>query len=273
MAITKFDLYNREWLELVFDGKNKDYGAYDLRKHYAANLIKAMGISFFSVAFLYFGYNILKPRQETVTARPYVETVVHMVNDVKPPVVVPPRPQVSHPAVHAATVKYPVLVATRDKDAENPPKIADLQTAAIGTQTKSGDKVDDNISIDDIGTGTAPAMPVVTEEKPKETYEIQVMPEPYGGEAAWAKFLQKNIHYPAAAIDAHAQGKVFLSFIVEKDGHISNIIVERGVGYGIDQEAVRVMKLAPAWKPGIQNGHQVRVKFNMPISFQLTDND
>ena len=99
------------------------------------------------------------------------------------------------------------------------------------------------------------------------------MPQPFGGEAAWAKFLQKNLHYPPAAIEAHAQGKVFLSFIIEKDGHITDIVVEKGVGYGLDEEAVRVLKLAPAWKPGIQNGHQVRVKFTMPISFQLSDSD
>lgn len=81
------------------------------------------------------------------------------------------------------------------------------------------------------------------------------------------------MRYPQQAIDAKAQGKVFLSFVVEKDGHISDIVVERGVGHGLDEEAVRVLKSAPAWKPGIQNGHPVRVKFTMPITFQLNDPD
>jgi protein TonB len=160
-----------------------------------------------------------------------------------------------------------------DKDAVNPPKITDLETAPISSQTNKGkDGVDANVNIDDLGGGTPSTMNTVTEDtKPRETYEIQVMPQPNGGEAAWMKFLQKNIHYPARATEENVQGKVFLSFIVEKDGHLSNITVDRPMGFGLDEEAVRVMKLAPAWKPGIQNGHAVRVKFVIPISFQLSD--
>jgi len=73
------------------------------------------------------------------------------------------------------------------------------------------------------------------------------------------------------AIDQHIQGKVWVSFIIEADGKLSNFKIERGVGYGLDEEALRVLKLAPAWKPGIQNGHAVRVQYNIPINFQLSD--
>lgn len=100
---------------------------------------------------------------------------------------------------------------------------------------------------------------------------VEILPEPRGGAEAWSKFLQKNMHYPPQASDGHIQGKVFLSFIVEKDGHLSNIEIVRGVGYGLDEEAARVLKLAPAWKPGIQNGQPVRVKFTLPINFQISD--
>jgi periplasmic protein TonB len=273
MAITKLDLYNPGWLELVFDNKNKDYGAYDLRKHYAGNLVKSMAIAFFSVAVLYTGYTVLKPKPELVEIRNFDGGVKPMIYDVKPPVVVPPKPQTIKPPVQVTTVRFPIPKVVPDEQAENPPKLIDLDTKAIGPENKKGTGDGVNIDIPETGTGDNGMKDVVEDTRPKETYEIQVLPQPFGGEAAWAKFLQKNLHYPAAAIDARAQGKVFLSFIVEKDGHISSIVVERGVGFGLDEEAVRVLKLAPAWKPGIQNGHQVRVKFNMPISFQLTDPD
>src|SRR5260370_5699017 len=99
------------------------------------------------------------------------------------------------------------------------------------------------------------------------------MPEPYGGAAAWAKFLQKNIHYPAQASEEGKQGKVYLSFIIEKDGQLSNITVIRGVGFGLDEEALRVLRKAPAWKPGIQNHQPVRVKYTIPINFTIAYNN
>jgi protein TonB len=81
----------------------------------------------------------------------------------------------------------------------------------------------------------------------------------------------KNLHFPVIAQEQGVSGKVFLSFVIEKDGKLSNIVVEKGAGYGFDEEAVRVLKLAPAWKPGIQNGQPVRVKYTVPITFQLSE--
>ncbi|MDB5141892.1 MAG: energy transducer TonB, partial [Mucilaginibacter sp.] len=226
MAIAKFDLYNPGGLELVFDNRNKDYGAYDLRKHYAGNLVKAMAIAFFSVAFLYMGYTFflkVKP-VEIVKSVPY-DPVIPIPPITKHVVPIPPRPATSTPHVQVNTVRYPVMVATRDEAAENPPQIIDLKPSAIGTQTVKGKDGDgDNISITDLGTG--PAAPAVTEDNtPREWTTIEIQPEPYGGAAAWSKFLQKNIHYPARATEEGKQGKVFLSFIVEKDGRLSNIVV------------------------------------------------
>lgn len=270
MNIAKLDLYNPEWLELVFDDKNKDYGAYDLRKHYAQNQVKAMLITFFGVALLLAAYAIFRTKPTFYKVTPYRTTITFIKDYTKKPIT--PPATVEPPRHHeVATTRFPVLVARPDKEAENPPKIDELKETAIGTENKKGT---DNSGIDIPFDGQGKPSSEVTEDtKPKEMYEIQVLPQPIGGEGAWAKFLQKNLHYPPQAVDAHAQGKVFLSFIVEKDGHISDVVVERGVGYGLDEEAVRVLKLAPAWKPGIQNGHQVRVKFTMPISFQINDPD
>jgi protein TonB len=99
------------------------------------------------------------------------------------------------------------------------------------------------------------------------------MPEPIGGEKAWAKFLNKNLRFPYEAQQAGVSGRVILSFIIEKDGSLSNIVIERGAGNGFDEEALRVLKLAKAWKPGMQNGLPVRVKYDIPINFQLSSEE
>ncbi len=97
------------------------------------------------------------------------------------------------------------------------------------------------------------------------------MPEPIGGAAAWSKFLQKNLRYPGQASDKGVSGKVWVSFVVEKDGQISNVVVDKGAGFGMDEEAVRVLKLSKAWKPGQQNGRPVRVKYTLPLAFILSE--
>lgn len=270
MNIAKLDLYNPEWLELVFDDKNKDYGAYDLRKHYAQNQVKAMLIAFSCVALLLVAYTIFRTKPTFYKATPYNSTI-HIIQDYTKKPITPPK-IVEPPRHHdVTTVRYPTFVARPDHEAENPPKIDDLKGAAIGTENKKGNDEGINIDIPDQSNGHG--MDVVTEHKDEVYSTVEVEPEPYGGAEAWAKFLQKNIHYPPQASENGVHGKVFLSFIVETDGHLSNIKVERGVGSGLDEEALRVLRIAPAWKAGIQNGHKVRVMYNIPINFVLPDQD
>ncbi|MEJ7692632.1 energy transducer TonB, partial [Daejeonella sp.] len=99
---------------------------------------------------------------------------------------------------------------------------------------------------------------------------VEVLPEFAGGMAGWGKYLTANLRYPAEAKSKKITGRVILSFIVEKDGGISDIKVLRGIGGGADEEAVRVLSTSPKWKPGIQNGRAVRVAYTMPIFFQLS---
>lgn len=98
---------------------------------------------------------------------------------------------------------------------------------------------------------------------------VEKFPEFPGGMAAWTKFIQKNLRYPYMAQDAGIQGKVFLNFVVEKDGSITDVTVSRGIGYGCDDEAVRVIKKSPRWIAGRQNNQTVRVRYSMPISYML----
>ena len=149
---------------------------------------------------------------------------------------------------------------------ETPPQITDLN-AAISTTTTKGTPGELPVTIEEPpGAGTDK---IIEDNTVYPTSGVQIFPTPVGGEDAWNKFLSKNLRYPAEAQDAGVGGRVYMSFVVEKDGTLSNFTVERGAGYGFDEEAARVLKLAKAWKPGLQNGRPVRVKFVIPINFQF----
>ncbi|QEC77133.1 M56 family metallopeptidase [Mucilaginibacter ginsenosidivorax] len=102
---------------------------------------------------------------------------------------------------------------------------------------------------------------------------VETLPEFPGGIGAFGKFIASNIRYPATAREQHIQGKAICTFIVEKDGSLSNIKVVRGVSPDIDEESIRVLKLSPTWKAGIQNHHKVRTRFSVPIAFTLDKSD
>lgn len=111
------------------------------------------------------------------------------------------------------------------------------------------------------------------EKMPEKVFtEVEKSPAYPGGETAMFQFLGKNIRYPTAAANAGVQGKVFVSFIITETGTVQNVTVAQGIGFGCDEEAVRVIKNFPAWTPGEQNGHKVNVKLTLPINFMLEEN-
>lgn len=272
MLTSKFDLYKTEWLDLVFDDRNKNYGAYELRQHYAGTMVKAMGITFFAVAALCGGYVITNANAVKITEH---HTVVDLTDDYKVIVPVqevkPAQPQrrvqpqkVTQPP--ATKVFVPMVVTPGPVTAE-PPKITDLggnisNTATPGSHTEGPVPIEPAINHDGAGA---------VNELVTNINSLEVMPQPVGGMDAWSKFLNKNLRFPYEAQQDGVSGKVLLSFIIEKDGHLSDIAVVRVAGHGFDEEALRVLKLAKAWKPGIQNGQPVRVKYTIPINFQAPE--
>ncbi len=105
--------------------------------------------------------------------------------------------------------------------------------------------------------------------KEAELFAVEQAPEFIGGNAAMGEFLRKNLKYPPQAASAGIQGRVFISFVVGADGKIENVQTLKGIGFGCDEEAERVIKLMPKWKAGRQSGTPVRVKFNLPVVFQM----
>jgi len=108
------------------------------------------------------------------------------------------------------------------------------------------------------------------EEQADEIHQfVQEMPSPVGGLSTFYKYLSKNIKYPSQARRIGMEGRVFLSFVVEKDGSLTDVSVMKGIGAGCDEESVRVLENAPKWNPGKQRGNPVRVRYAFPVVFKL----
>ncbi|MCF8228271.1 MAG: TonB family protein [Bacteroidales bacterium] len=136
-------------------------------------------------------------------------------------------------------------------------------------------EIEDEIEIDveaDMETEVEEYVPVFEEEEVEEAEiftVVESMPEFPGGQTSLFQYLQKNIEYPEIAKESGIQGRVFVTFVVEKDGSVTDVRVLRGIGGGCDEEAVRVVKSMPKWNPGKQRGKPVRVQFNLPVKFTL----
>jgi protein TonB len=179
---------------------------------------------------------------------------------VKPNTPPPPPPP---PKVDQVKFVKPV-VAKAEEVTEEPPKIVDLKDKKIGDQTIKGDP-DAVLTVDEpTGTGTA----AVVEENTNEIYNvagIEVKPDFPGGMDKFYKFVGNNYKTPE---EEGLKGKVYVTFVVEKDGSLTDIKVLRDIGYGTGAEAIRVLKKCPKWTPGEQNGKKVRVLYSLPITIQ-----
>lgn len=273
MLGSKIDLFGNEWLEVVFDQKNKNYGAYALRRESSMHTAKALLIagSLFILLFLSPKIINLIRGSETIEVAPdrLTEVTVQSPPPVNPEL--PPPAAVEPPPAKQNQIKFPPPIVVQDDkviDVE-PVQIKDLAVADPSQKTIEG--VDDGtlVVISTPGEGPKDAK-VVEDNNVYGVFEaLEVQPTFPGGMDKFYKYLNKSIRYPELAQQQGIQGKVFLSFIIEKNGALTDIKIERTLGYGTDEEAVRVLKGSPKWIPGVQNGKFVRVKYNIPISFAM----
>ena len=273
MLGSKIDLFGKEWLDVVFEQKNKNYGAYALRRQNSTDTARALFIagSLFILLFLSPKMINLIKGNNVVDDMPLRDRVV----EVQPPPAVnpetPPPAAVEPPAAKQNQVKFLQSLVVQDNMVKetDPVMIDDLKNANPGQKNVIGQE--DGAIVIEGPTGKGAADAAVTEDNTvrPDFIGLEVQPSYPGGMDKFYAYLSKAIRYPAPAQEANVQGKVFLSFIVEKNGSLTDIKVERKLGYGTDEEAVRVLKASPKWIPGIQNGRPVRVKYNIPISFAL----
>jgi protein TonB len=270
--MSKIDLFRKEWLDVVFENKNKAYGAYQLRQKNSSTTTRAL--LFASAAFILL---FITPKIISMIkgALPEDEVVKQVEVAIQPPPPVdpktPPPPPVEPPPPKQDQVKFPPPIVKPDIEVrdQEPPQIEDLKKADPGQKTIAGDPDADIVIAAPVGEGPKQAA-VVEDTKVYDFVSIETPPGFPGGIERFYAYVGKSIKYPPMAAENNIQGKVFLSFVVEKNGELTDIHVDRKLGGGTDEEAVRVLKASPRWTPGIQNGKPVRVKYNIPISFTLS---
>jgi len=241
--------------DVLFENRNKDYGAYYLRKKYNKYLTIAI---FFSIIFFIF-FSVSPLMFSTKTEKKINEGALYS------EYLAPPPKELKKPE----TDLPPELKKIQQKAKFVIPQIVvNIEEASndFSTESHAGDSTSggnsstgSNQGTLDGGGGNSDAVYTYVEEAPQFP----------GGEKARALFLQNNIKYPKLALQNKIQGKVYISFIIEKDGSLTNIKVLQGVGAGCDEEALRVARLMPKWKPGKTQGHEVRVVITMPVNFVL----
>lgn len=272
-----------ELVELIFANRNKEYGAYQLRKIYPKNWRNAaiigtlLSVTAISAPLL---INVLglDKKQEEVNVVAKLENLPPPppINKNEPP---PPPPPVPPPPVRPTIRFVPPVVKEDEKvvEEEPPPKIEEMENKEISTKTQEGD-INAAPVVEDVVYEEAPPKEEekkVVEEPKEEKKEpeiftfVEQQPEYPGGPAAMQAYLAEKIQYPEIARRAGIEGMVFVSFVVDERGDISGAQVVRGIGGGCDEEALRVVNAMPKWKPGRQNGQPVKVRYTVQVRFRL----
>ena len=275
--MAKIDLTSREWCDLVFEGRNKAYGAFELRQsspkrhNIAMIIIIVVDVIAFSVPAL---IRFVTPEKveeamtEVTTLSKLPEAEVKKNEDLKPlaPETPPPPPLKSSIKFTAPVIKKDEEVSEED-EIKSQDELAKNDKVAISiADVKGNDEIN--------GADIADFKEVVRPEAPKEEKEVpyqavEQMPQFPGGDAELMKYIQDHLKYPVIAAENGIQGRVIVRFVVSKTGEIQDVTVLRGVDSSLDKEAVRVIKSMPKWIPGKQNGNNVAVYFTVPVMFKL----
>ncbi|GHV57352.1 cell envelope biogenesis protein TonB [Bacteroidia bacterium] len=263
------DLNSRQWLDLVFEGRNKKFGAYELRESSSRRHILAVGIVVMAGLALVFLPKLIKqpaaPPVAPVTQQTDVKFTV-IDNSIVPEKMPARAVEIQVPATPTQrTVAFnePVIVVDKDVNPDDLMLTQDELTrsgAAIGRETVEGEPVGRHPDDPAVNAGTNPV------ETPGPILTPEVWPKPGGDLLKW---LSNNIHYPADAVELGVEGRVVLRFVVQVDGTIGNVEVLQKLYPSCDREAVRVVSKMPKWIPGRQNDKAVPVYFTLPVYFKL----
>ena len=276
--MSKVDLIDNNWVDLVFEGRNKEYGAYVLRKDTGKRNVKSMLLVFAVIIAIMAAVAAKVAIENAFPKKVAMETDVELSKlaqkkeakvEKKAPVKVEEQKVVEKVK---SSVKFtpPVI----KKDSEVKPE-EELKSQEDLNKTKTDIGSFDVKGNDEAGGEVLKAKEVIAQPEPPKEEEtkvfdvVEVMPSFPGGQAALFEWLSKNIKYPVVAEENGVQGRVIVTFVVERNGSITDVQVVKSVDPSLDKEAVRVVKAMPHWIPGKQNGSAVRVKFTVPVTFRL----
>jgi hypothetical protein len=277
--MSKIDLISGEWTDLVFAGRNQAYGAYQLRKGTGKRNVISIIAVVALVLLCQIGLSIKKAADAEARKRAAMTEVVELSKleqpkkkaEVKQQKKIELEPEKVVERVKSS-IKFTAPVIKKDNEVK-PEEELKTQDELMNTKTAIG--AIDVKGNDDKGGEVLKLKEAVAQPEPKPEVEnkvfdvVEQMPSFPGGPSALMKYLSENVKYPVVAQENGVQGRVVVSFVVEKDGHITDVKVVRSVDPSLDKEAARVVKSMPSWIPGKQNGSAVRVKYNVPVSFKL----
>lgn len=246
--------------EIIFENRNKEYGAYDLRKRYLTtsgfSLLGVIAASIAVVTILSFTVdNSSKPR-------PYIEIFIPSMPDpnlVDLDKIKPPEPEILKLKTFMPVNVEPVIVEKLDSTDKGMVANASLDSVR-------------NKPVDAIIEPVVNPDPVIPQDESTPRITVEEMPVFPGGDIALLKYIASTIKYPEDAVTNGIQGRVTIKFVVASDGSVKNVTVLGGIHPSLDEEAVRVVSSLPKWKPGKQNGKAVPVFFSVPVNFKLKFN-
>ena len=277
--MSKIDLISNEWTDLVFEGRNQSYGAYQLRKSTGKRNLWALIIVALAAVLLYLGLQLQRMAEANKKVENTQAVELAKLNTekkkeakVEKKEIIRQEPEKVVEQVKSS-VKFTAPIIKKDEEVkeEDEIKLDEVQKSdkAVGAFTVEGN--------DEVGGAVLKAKEeIAAPEPPKHVVEetkiftvVEQMPMYPGGDAALMGYLRDNIHYPTVAAEYGVQGRVVVGFVVERDGSITDVKVLRSVDPSLDREAMRVVKSMPRWTPGKQNGSAVRVKYQVPVTFRL----
>lgn len=276
--MSKIDLISSDWVDLVFEGRNKAYGAYRLRKSTTKRNILAMVavVLLLIVAFIILTVKNFVDEQRAKVAMTQVAELTNYKQPEKKAEVKQKKVEVEPERVVErvkSSIKFTAPVIKKDEEVK-PDEELKTQDELMSTKTAIG--TFDVKGNDDANGEVLKAKEVIAEPEPPKHEEenkvfdiVEQQPMFPGGHTALMKYLSEHTKYPVVAQENGVQGRVTVQFVVEKDGSISDVHVLRGVDPSLDKEAVRVVKSMPRWTPGKQNGINVRVNYRVPVLFRL----
>ena len=276
--MAKIDLISRDWTEMVFEGRNKEYGAYRLRKNAGKRNLYSLITIFIAALAIRGGISLVKfveSRTKSVAQTSVAELSALNQPKKKAEVKQQKKVKLEQPEKVVervkSSVKFTAPVIKKD-DEVKPEDELKTQDELMSTKTAIGAldvKGNDDANGEVLKIKEAVAQPEPKPEVEKVFDVVEQMPSFPGGPSALMEWLSNNVKYPVVAQENGVQGRVVVSFVVERDGSITDVKVVRGVDPSLDREASRVVRAMPRWIPGKQNGSAVRVKYNVPVAFRL----
>lgn len=276
--MAKIDLISRDWTEMVFEGRNKEYGAYRLRKNAGKRNLYSLITIFIAALAIWGGISLVKfveSRTKSVAQTSVAELSALNQPKKKAEVKQQKKVKLEQPEKVVERVKSSVKFTApviKNDDEVKPEDELKTQDELMNTKTAIGAldvKGNDDANGEVLKIKEAVAQPEPKPEVEKVFDVVEQMPSFPGGPSALMEWLSNNVKYPVVAQENGVQGRVVVSFVVERDGSITDVKVVRGVDPSLDKEASRVVRAMPRWIPGKQNGSAVRVKYNVPVAFRL----